>query len=56
MVEKIVFWKNKHTGETGHGDPMEDGLANEWVKYGNREFPYINHQAVNVDDPILQED
>ena len=56
MVKKIVFWKNKNTGKTGHGEPIEEKLANAWVDYGNSEFPYINHQAVDVDDPILQED
>ena len=54
MAKKIVFWKNKHTGKTGHGESMEEELANAWVDYGNREYPYIKHQTVDVDDPMLE--
>ena len=45
MTQKIVVWKNKSTGKTGHGESMEEKLADEWVKYGNKEYPNIHHWA-----------
>lgn len=54
MNEKVVFWEDKFTGKTGHGESMGEGLANVWVKYGNKEYPNIFHQAVDADDPMLE--
>ena len=34
----IVCWKSKLTGFTGHGKPMSNRLAGDWVREGNREY------------------
>jgi len=45
MIKKIVFWKHKTTGKSGHSIPIEENLADAWVEYANRKYPDIHHEV-----------
>ena len=49
MMKKIVAWKNRITGDQGHGSPIDEELADSCVEYGNKGYPDIIHQAIDVD-------
>jgi hypothetical protein len=46
--KKIVCWESKITGIKGHGNPLPADLADIWVKYGNKNFPDIEHNTIDV--------
>lgn len=45
---KEIHWKNIGTGFESHGNPVDDDLADYWIKYGNIKCPYIYHWTVRV--------
>lgn len=49
-----VAWKNKITGQTGHGDWSNDyNLINAWVKEANKTEPNIFHWIEKKIRPII---
>jgi hypothetical protein len=45
----IVKWKNKTTGQTGQGSPVNEATANEWAKLMNEQYPDIHHWVEPVE-------
>lgn len=39
----IVHWRDKRTGDTGHGKPLDRKIAEIYVKLGNDECPLVEH-------------
>ena len=48
-MKKVIFWEDKITGESGHGEPTEAAPADTWVEMWNKRYPNIKHIAVDVD-------
>ena len=48
-MKKIVFWRSKLTGKTGHGMPIKEEFAKYGVENGNKEYPETYHQMVDAD-------
>lgn len=45
---KVVYWKDHETGDTGHGNPVQDAEADDVVSIMNQKYPHIQHHAETV--------
>lgn len=44
-----VHWRNRVTGQEGHGEPIPAEAARGWVEAMSREYPQMDHWAVPVE-------
>jgi hypothetical protein len=43
----IVHWKNRITGKTGYGQPMNYHAAQDWARQMNAKYPKLEHSVVD---------